>query len=597
MFYEIAGELFRMLLNDANGAWLISYDNPRAPFFVAASQLITYKKVTAPKEYLYISGQDYSMTGAEYQRLELIKPLIENDEAIIDRKYRAELADEIASKNNTTQRRIMKVFFKYLAGRCLIEKKEMKPEKIDVYEDFKWAINQFYFSAKKMSLKDAYDAMLLKRYMTEDGKLKENIPTWTSFKYYYYDRGYHMKNRKMIARDGLSNYQRNERPLTGSAMKWKNKIGTYQMDATTADIYLVSRFDRSEIIGRPNIYLAVDTATQLIAGIYVGLDSGDSAVMACLANTATNKVEYCKKYGIEITKDQWPSEGLPSEVITDKGRDFMSSRVLELTKRYRIQFEALPPFRPDGKGLVEKTFDLLQQRYKSHLRGKGVIEPDAQERWATDYRRQAVLDMNEFTKIMILCVLHLNSRQILNNYMLSQDMMSAGIKPISSSIWNWYSMCNLDMTIPISELEIKQLILKREEVSFTRKGIRYNKLLYIHEDMERMFEQIGVGKKVIIGYDNEDTSYIYLIEDGEYIQFRLSPPYEPYCGISMMEYKMFEQKNLKIKKELERQELESRIEVAGSIQSIIKNAEQTEKEKQSGSDIKRNRDNERNRLS
>ena len=48
------------------------------------------------------------------------------------------------------------------------------------------------------------------------------------------------------------------------------------MDATMADIYLVSRHDRSKVIGRPYIYLAVDTATQLIAGLYVGLECDET---------------------------------------------------------------------------------------------------------------------------------------------------------------------------------------------------------------------------------------------------------------------------------------------------------------------------------
>ena len=53
------------------------------------------------------------------------------------------------------------------------------------------------------------------------------------------------------------------------------------MDATQADIYLVSRLDRSEVLGRPYIYLAVDTATQLIAGVYVGMDAGEQAYIVC----------------------------------------------------------------------------------------------------------------------------------------------------------------------------------------------------------------------------------------------------------------------------------------------------------------------------
>lgn len=64
-----------------------------------------------------------------------------------------------------------------------------------------------------------------------------------------------------------------------------------------------------------------------------------------------------------------------------------------------------------------------------------------------------------------------------------------------------------------------------------------------------------------------------------------------------MEYQLLDKKNQQIKKELGRQELESRIGTTQNIQSIIEGAKREEKEKQSGKDIKQNRENERNRLS
>jgi len=170
------------------------------------------------------------------------------------------------------------------------------------------------------------------------------------------------------------------------------------MDATQEDIYLVSHLDRGIVIGRPNIYLAVDTATQLITGLYVGLESDETAVMKCLECAAMDKVEFCKKFGVVINAEQWPNTGLPTGIVTDKGREFFGPRMEELRQHYGVEVETLPPFRPDRKGLVEKAFDLLQQRYKSLLRGKGVIEPDAQERWSVDYRSQAVLDLEQYSK-------------------------------------------------------------------------------------------------------------------------------------------------------------------------------------------------------
>ena len=52
-------------------------------------------------------------------------------------------------------------------------------------------------------------------------------------------------------------------------------------------------------------------------------------------------------------------------MITDKGREFEGARIKELCRRYGTELETLPPFRPDRKGIVEKAFDLIQNRYKA----------------------------------------------------------------------------------------------------------------------------------------------------------------------------------------------------------------------------------------
>jgi len=67
----------------------------------------------------------------------------------------------------------------------------------------------------------------------------------------------------------------------------------FQIDATVADVYLVSRFNRTHIIGRPVLYIVQDCFSKLIVGLYVGLEgpSWIGAAMA-LANTVGNKVSF-----------------------------------------------------------------------------------------------------------------------------------------------------------------------------------------------------------------------------------------------------------------------------------------------------------------
>ncbi|WP_243421380.1 Mu transposase C-terminal domain-containing protein, partial [Pseudoflavonifractor phocaeensis] len=262
------------------------------------------------------------------------------------------------------------------------------------------------------------------------------------------------------------------------------------MDATQADIYLVSRQDRSIVVGRPYIYLAVDTATHLIAGVNVGYSCDETAVMACIEQAAMDKVGYCARYGIEITPEQWPSVGMPSEIITDKGREFFGPRMSELCRRYGLEILTLPPFRPDQKGAVEKSIDLLQERYKPMLRGKGVIEDDAQERWATDYRTQATLDLDDFARVIIHSVLYLNSGRLVD-----------GKTPAE----RWRELSPRLMAVDPQELHIQTL--PRDTVKLTRKGIRVNRMWYAPNDADGL----TIGDSYTIAYDPADLRRIHII--------------------------------------------------------------------------------------
>ena len=197
----------------------------------------------------------------------------------------------------------------------------------------------------------AYELFLLENY-TNNGIVEGDIPSWYSFRQYY-NRHWSKSKEAKIARDGLSNYQRNERPIYGSAMQYRDCLGCYQIDETPGDIYLVSKWDRSSVIGRPNIYLAIDTASGLITGLYVGLDAGERAVASCLANACADKVSFCGRYGIDIDPADWPSRGLPSEIISDRGNEFTGDRMDEMCLCYGIDCQTLPPFHAEEKPLVE----------------------------------------------------------------------------------------------------------------------------------------------------------------------------------------------------------------------------------------------------
>lgn len=582
MFIDVAGEVYRIISKAENGAWIISYEKPCSPYFVSEQDLKLYPRIQPPKEYMRLTEKQ--PTDGQVKRQELIAELMEDEIFIMDKQTRNQKIKELAEREGTTGKRIQKLYFRQLAGRSLVEERKLL-EKSETQEqkNYRWAIDTFYYSAKKMSLRSAYDMMLLSKYTDADGRLLETHPSWHCFRHYFYKGGYHAKSRNTIARNGLTDYQRNKRPLFGSAMSWRDRIGAFQMDATQADIYLVSRLDKSAVIGRPNIYMAVDTVTQLIAGIYVGLDAGEQAVINCLANAATDKVEFCRQFGIEMKTDEWPNTGLPGEIITDKGKEFIGTRMEELAMKYGIEFESLPPFRPDGKSLVEKSFDLIQQKYKPALRGKGVIEADAQERWAVDYRSQAVLTLDDFTKVIIHCVLYLNSCRIMRNSQVGEAT------PTAAGLWKWYEDENKSMIIPVSSEQLYQFGLPRKSATLSRKGISNNGLWYTGPQFKKLMEYKKVGDRIQIAYDPEDVSQVYLINGMECIPFELASYCQKYVGATQAEYQIEKDKHRTSKQELERLDTEGRIKVLQSIQSIVGEAECADKGKIDGDIIQNNR--------
>lgn len=574
-FLSRNGETYRVLHQDNDGCWLISCDNTtERPFCAAAAEMDSFQRAPAPQGF---SSEDCNLSPAAQKRLELIQPLLEqNEAAITDRRLRVSIAKGIADGQNTTVRRILRLYYRYLAtGQVAFSKKR----EISTQDTYDWAIKTLYFSAKRLSLRATYDMMLVQKYIGSDGKLLENIPSWSSFRNYFYSRDYHKQQRKSISRSGLTNYQRNERPIFGSITDWRSVPGSYQMDATQADIYLVSRHDRSKVIGRPYIYLAVDTATQLIAGIYIGLECDESAVMLCLANATQEKVEFCRKYGIEIDSSQWPSQGLPHEIITDKGSEFFGPRMQELCEKYGVEIQSLPPFRPDGKGLVEKSFDLIQQRYKPLLRGKGVIEPDAQERWAIDYRSQSVLNLDEFTQIVIHCVLYLNAGRTLNDAVTpAQKWLDSGVSLLD---------------VPAEELLL--MSLPREAAKLSRKGLRLNGLLYVPTDMEGL----ALDKTYDVAYSRSDLSCIYiLLDDCSFKPCRLSPHQSQYSGLSQPEVDALKQNERKQRSAARKQEVAASVTSIQSIRQIVRDASAagSEKPRQDGEIINENRTGERGLL-
>ncbi len=141
-FLSRNGETYRVLHQDDDGCWLISCDNPtERPFHAATAEMDSFQRVPAPQDF---STKDCDLSPAARKRLTLIRPLLDHDmDAVTDHRLRLSVAKDIALKQNTTVRRVLRLYYRYLAtGEVAFSKKR----EICVNDTYNWAIITLYFS-------------------------------------------------------------------------------------------------------------------------------------------------------------------------------------------------------------------------------------------------------------------------------------------------------------------------------------------------------------------------------------------------------------------------------------------------------------------
>jgi hypothetical protein len=450
----------------------------------------------------------------------------------------------------------------------------------DIKKHFSICVNKYYRNKNKITLKDTYTLILRDFYSdpyTENGELKYKvwdtgrIPSYDQF-YYWFKKNEDIK-KDIIFRESENEFNLKRRELLSNSTLETDGPGTrFQVDATIADIYIVSSLNRNRIIGRPVVYAMIDVFSRLITGIYVGLEGPSWAgAMMVLDNMIADKVEFCKNFGIHISEKMWPAKHLPDIIIADGG-EFSSDKPRNLINNLNIVVEKTPPFRGDLKGIVERSFGTLNGKVKRKT--PGAIQKEFRKRGDRDYRLDATLTLYEFTKIYINIVLHHNNK-IIDRYPIEKEMLEDEIIPTPINLWNW-GIENKKGRLKTVNRELLRLnILPREKASISRAGIRFKGLYYSSEKAIREQWFINTEKRnVDIVYDPRNIEKIYIpFNNGlNYEECYLTEVSSQYKNYPLEEI-LF---NQEILSELKREELRNQnqinIDLEKEIEKIVKEA-------------------------
>jgi hypothetical protein len=496
----------------------------------------------------------------------LLAPLLddENDDYLLDSQARGRIISELAAikgEISATKATIYKQYRRYLQSgfnpnsflpdfkRCggpgkrrVAGRRDMpKPGRLsalgkvageaigvrvtaEVERKFERGIKYFYKDG--LTLPDAYQKTLgeffYDKRLIVDGKREttlpptEKLPTFRQFRYWYEtvfrDRDPVKESKR---REGERNYNLKYRETTGDPTALAFGPGSlYQIDATIADIPLVSSLNPLWIIGRPVTYACMDVFSHAGAGLCATLE-GPSWLGAMLALDVVidNKVSFCAEFGITIEAEEWPINGFPQSICADRG-EFEGFNATNLVNGLHIRVDNTAPYRADWKSVVERQFGLLNQRCVNFLPGR--VRKRA--RGDPDSRLGAMLTLNDFRQCLILYMLDYNKNFYLEDYRKDEFMIAEEVERYPLDIWRWGVRNRGKCFNAKSRDEIRLNLLPRKTVSITGSGIHFAEQLYYTCERalrENWFGRANVRKDwtMEVAFDPRTTDVIYLISD------------------------------------------------------------------------------------
>ncbi len=617
------GERIRIIETDEENAYVVNIDSassmPKVEKLQQLEEEIDAEKLVLVKDPFSKILEDKELTEVQIKKRDLDWQLVEkywgdNKNKLLQKSYRSKVFKRISDESGVSLSTVKKLFSRFWQRgmnknallpdyinsgargkeRNLSGKKVGRPKKVDYYGEsieginitsdvkkhFELSINKYYRNKKKPSLTETYTLMLKDFYSdryVENNNVKYKvwdeslIPSYQQF-YYWFRKTKDVK-KDIVFRESEKEFNLKHRQLLSNSTQETDGPGTrFQVDATIADIYLVSSLNRNRVIGRPVVYAIIDVFSRMITGIYVGLE-GPSWIGAMMAldNMIADKVQFCKEYGIEISEEQWPCRHLPEIIIADRG-EFEGYNVENLINNLNVKIENTSPYRGDLKGIVERSFRTTNEKIKHKT--PGAIQKEFRKRGDRDYRLDATLTLEEFTKIYINIVLHHNSK-IIDKYPMDKEMIADEITASPINLWNW-GIKNRKGRLKTVDREVLRLnILPKGRASVSRAGIRFKGLYYSSDKAlkEQWFVNLKV-RSIEVVYDPRNMSKIYIPYNNglDYDECYLIDASLQYKDCLLEEIIFNEELDSELKDKALREQNQNNIDLEKEIDKIVKQA-------------------------
>lgn len=350
------------------------------------------------------------------------------------------------------------------------------------------------------------------------------------------------------------------------------------IDWTTTGLVCVSAKTRRSI-GTLVVYVLCDRFSGLILSIYLTLESASSeqagrAILLCLED----KVELCRRYGIEITRDQWPAEHLFEVLVADRG-EIDSWKSMSFVRGLGLKVK----FTRKGMGRDKGSVESGNKMIKTVLRRLEGGTFGRKERMEKNPHLVAIYDIDQVYKILLVHAIAWNNR-IREKQPMTADMMEEGVNlaPTPAGVWLDAEKKGLLRSMSVEQARLHTLPF--HEASVTDRGIQYERLRYevpafTTDDASAIDANAWLTTakikrfRVRIGIDPATVDHVWLfhkLANGTSITLRcpLAQGFAAYSGMTWKEYQVCRQEE-NTKREAKTEENENLDRVARAVEDSV----------------------------
>lgn len=438
-------------------------------------------------------------------------------------------------------------------------------------------IKRFFIKGNTVKVTKLYEKFLDKHYFNELQLAKAErrvpgVPSVNQFRYWFKQLFDVVNDEK--DRIGETRWDMNNRGMTSGVSEHVSAPGDcFEIDATVADVFVVSKYNRSHVLGRPVIYVVVDQASRMVVGLFVDIvyASWDAAKQALL-NAFLPKKSFCEHYGIEIDEEDWPCHHMPRSLLCDRG-EMIHSQPEVHSRPLGIKLDFASPTRADWKSVVERRFGIANDETIHEL--KGTTNGKPKTRMDPDPKESALHTVDEVFQILIKGFIKFNKHRFIDD-LITPELIEKDLEATPLNYWNDRVSRHLDSLTIVDEEQAKAELLRAGKAQITSRGIRVGDMFYSCKTAEdenwfaiaRYQGESSIDARI----DDSNSSEIYVRKDvrSPLLLCHLLPREKLYADIHRAEVVWLDE--WKREKKETGSDLYGRVSHTGDVEDMRKNA-------------------------